>query len=152
MRGRYWSASSRIIRSWAARSLSRHFLAFLEDFSFSGSARKLQPCIRFLSTATTVRGNLRFICNGSSPKALAGPSAVTCWNPFVFLLYPRERTAIFFPAHCGSEARRRSSISVCGVFPVPPTVTFPIEMVGTGAFLLFLIPLSYRKCLNFSAM
>ena len=32
--------------------------------------------------------------------------------------------------------------SVCGVFPVPPTVIFPMPTVGTSAFLAFRIPLS----------
>ena len=80
--------------SAAGRSLSMHRRAFLSVWSSSGWRRKRQPSIRSLSTATVTEGNFFAIWSGSSPKVAALPSRSTFWKPRLFLLYPRDRTAM----------------------------------------------------------
>lgn len=54
-----------------------------------------------------------------------GVSGVAKMNPFDLRLYPRLNTATlcFF-------RNKRMRYSVCGVFPVPPTVILPTEITG----------------------
>ena len=138
----YCSASSSTISSAGSISLFLHLRERLSPPIFSGWQSSAAPCILFLSTATVTLGNLRLICSGSSPKSFALPSTVTCWKPRLFLLYPLESTASDAALKPSCSVSSRSSSSVCGVFPVPPTVTLPIAMVGTSALMLFRSPLS----------
>ena len=139
------------MRSDLGNVLSLQRRALRDVFTVSGWQRKSQPSFLDLSTATVMSGNLLLICIGSSPYSFAVPPTVTCWKPLVFLLYPLESTAMFLSHQSWSSCRSLRIISVCGVFPVPPTVMLPTQMEGTSVFCTLRNPLSNMKCLVFKA-
>ena len=100
-------------------------------------------------SAPTITGTFKFkACRyDSSPLSCAVakitiPSLTKRGSLFLFPLYPRETTATFLPFANNFFTKKWTA----GVFPVPPTLTFPIHITSTsGTFLMGNIFSSYKK-------
>ena len=86
---------------------------------------------------------------GSSPLScelakIIIPSLTSIGSLFLFPLYPREITATFLPLANNFFTKKCTA----GVFPVPPTLIFPIQITSTlGTLFIGNIFSSYKKFL-----
>ena len=117
-------------------------MVFLTKYSGCAFRSNRIPSARFSQTATGTDGYFSFIWRGSSPIVRADDVGVDSTNPFVLRRYPRDST----PTRQCSENRSINS-SATGVFPVPPTVRFPIQTTGISNSSLRRIFRSNSLCL-----
>ena len=82
-------------------------------------------------SAPTITGTFKLIaCKYDSSPLSCGvakitiPSLTSNGSLFLFPLYPRETTATFLPLANNFFTKKCTA----GVFPVPPTLTFPIDV------------------------